>query len=266
MRFSLWASDDDKAQAERQLLARRYGHHPLDQAEILVILGGDGFMLEALHVAIEQLPDIVPVYGINFGSVGFLLNAYSSGDLIGRVDKAQRVELHPLRMTATDRNGQKYTALAINEVSLLRQSYQTAWLRIIVDGVVRMPKLVCDGAMVATPAGSTAYNFSAYGPILPLGAGVLALTSISAFRPRRWQGALLDSGSRITFDVLQEHKRPVSAVADNKEIREVKSVEVQEDRSVTLTLLFDPDRNLAERILKEQFHGLDSSQELSGYG
>lgn len=264
MRFSLWASDDDKAQAERQRLVRRYGHHPLDQAEILVVLGGDGFMLETLHMAIDQLPTAVPVYGVNFGSVGFLLNAYSGDDLIGRITKAQRVELHPLRMTATDRNGQKHTVLAINEVSLLRQSYQTAWLQIIVDGVVRMPKLVCDGAMVATPAGSTAYNFSAYGPILPLGAGVLALTPISAFRPRRWQGALLDSRSSIAFEVLQEHKRPVSAVADTREIRDVKSVEVQQDHNVTLTLLFDPDRNLAERILKEQFQGLDSSQENSG--
>lgn len=253
MRFSLWASENESAQAERRILVNRYGHYPPEQAEVLVVLGGDGFMLETLHMAIDQLPLTVPVYGINFGSIGFLLNSYRGDDLVQRVKIAQRVELHPLRMTATRSNGQVHRALAINEVSLLRQSYQTARLQIAVDGVIRMPELICDGAIVSTPAGSTAYNFSAYGPILPLGAGVLALTSISAFRPRRWRGALLPSSSRITFEVLQEPKRPVSAVADTREIREVKRVEVQEDQSVTLTLLFDPDHNLAERILKEQF-------------
>lgn len=252
--LSFLAADTEEARNALVILADRYGNVPPEEADIIVALGGDGLLLETLHRTLTCKRDQpLPVYGMNRGSVGFLLNTYSADDLIARVTRAQRVTLHPLRMIATRISGETVDALAINEVSLLRETRQAAKLRISVDGRVRLPELICDGALVATPAGSTAYNLSAHGPIIPLGADILALTPISAFRPRRWRGALLPHTARITFEILEAPKRPVSAVADYTEVREVMRVEVIEDRAVSLTLLFDPEHNLEERILKEQF-------------
>ncbi len=254
MRMAFVCADTDEARAARTRLVHRYGNAPLGEADAIVALGGDGFLLETLHRALRHnRARPLPVYGMNRGSVGFLLNAYREDDLAERVAASQQVHLNPLRMIATRISGERVEALGINEVSLLRETRQAAKLRITVDGVVRLPELICDGALVATPAGSTAYNLSAHGPIVPLNAGVLALTPISAFRPRRWRGALLPHAARITFDILEEGKRPVSAVADFTEVREVLRVEIQECREVTLTLLFDPELNFEERILKEQF-------------
>jgi NAD+ kinase len=244
------ASDAEAAREAAEALTRRYGSVPVDHADVIVALGGDGFMLETLH---KSLPRATPIYGMNRGSVGFLLNRFREDDLIDRLDKAMPVVLHPLRMVATRIDGTREEALAINEVSLLREARQTAKLRIRINGVVRLDELICDGILVATPAGSTAYNLSVHGPIIPLGAGILALTPISAFRPRRWRGALLPHDAVVGIDILEPDKRPVSAVADFTEVREVVSVEIREDRDVNLTLLFDPDQDLAERMLKEQF-------------
>ncbi|HYH37362.1 MAG TPA: NAD kinase [Azospirillum sp.] len=247
-------ADTEEARRARTRLVHRYGNVPIGMADVIVALGGDGFLLETLHRALGRggcSPK--PVYGMNRGSVGFLLNAYREDDLVERVQRAQHVTLHPLRMKATRVSGPTVEAIGINEVSLLRETRQAAKLRITVDDKVRLPELICDGALVATPAGSTAYNLSAYGPIIPLGAGILALTPISAFRPRRWRGALLPHTAQISFDVLETAKRPVSAVADFTEVREVERVEVTEARDVSLTLLFDPEFNFEERILKEQF-------------
>lgn len=244
------AADTADASAARQRLAQRYGGVPPEEAGIIVALGGDGFLLETLH---RYLTLGTPVYGMNRGSVGFLLNDFSEDGLSARLMRAQRVVLHPLRMTATRQDGSVTDGLAFNEVSLLRETRQAAKLRVMVDGVERMEELVCDGALVSTPAGSTAYNLSAHGPILPLGADILALTPISAFRPRRWRGALLPHTAKIRFDVLEPAKRPVSAVADFTEVRDVARVEIHEDRGVASTLLFDPELALEERILKEQF-------------
>lgn len=254
LRMAFVCADTEEARAARTRLAHRYGNAPLTEADVIVALGGDGFLLETLHRALElnrERP--LPVYGMNRGSVGFLLNAYREDEIAERVSASQHVQLNPLRMVATRVNGERVEALGINEVSLLRETRQAAKLRITVDKVVRLPELICDGALVATPAGSTAYNLSAHGPIVPLGAGVLALTPISAFRPRRWRGALLPHTAKIIFDILDEGKRPVSAVADFTEVREVLRVEVQECRDVALTLLFDQELNFEERILKEQF-------------
>jgi len=250
----LAAAGNAEALAAQTRLSDRYGSVPLDQADVVVSLGGDGFLLQTMHQTVCGAPLLpLPVYGINYGSIGFLLNQERPDDLLARIVRAQKVELHPLRMTARSGDGRRTQALAINEVSLLRESCQAAKLRITVDGVERMPEVSCDGALVATPAGSTAYNFSAHGPIIPLGAGVLALTPISVFRPRRWRGALLRHTAHIRFEVLEPAKRPVSAVADSTEVRDVHQVDVIEDRSLHLTLLFDPECNLEERILKEQF-------------
>ncbi|PGH55132.1 NAD kinase [Azospirillum palustre] len=254
LRIAFSCADTDEARAARTRLVHRYGNALADEADVIVALGGDGFLLETLHRALTRNRERpTPVYGMNRGSVGFLLNAYREEDLAERIVASQHVRLHPLRMVATRVNGERVEALGINEVSLLRETRQAAKLRITIDKVVRLPELICDGALVATPAGSTAYNLSAHGPIVPLNAGVLALTPISAFRPRRWRGALLPHTAKITFDVLEEGKRPVSAVADFTEVREVLRVEVQECREVGLTLLFDPELNFEERILKEQF-------------
>ncbi|WP_051340531.1 NAD kinase [Azospirillum halopraeferens] len=253
-RLSFVCANTDEARGARTRLVHRYGNVPPEEADIVVALGGDGFLLETLHAGLRRNPTApTPVYGMNRGSVGFLLNAYREEDLPDRVERAQRVTLHPLRMRARRVNGDVVDAIGINEVSLLRETRQAAKLRIMVDGRERLPQLICDGALVATPAGSTAYNFSAHGPIIPLGAGVLALTPISAFRPRRWRGALLPHTARICFEVLEAPKRPVSAVADSTEVREVESVTVGEARDITLTMLFDPEFNFEERILKEQF-------------
>ena len=244
------AAETAEAQSALASLNRLYEHVPAEEADIIVALGGDGFMLETLHAYIERA---VPIYGMNLGTVGFLLNDYEPDHLHENLEKAVAVPLHPLRMRALRRDGQEEHGLGINEVSLFRQTYQAAKLCIMIDGVVRLPELVCDGVLVATPAGSTAYNLSAHGPILPTVANLLALTPISAFRPRRWRGALLPSKTRFCFRVIEPDKRPVSAVADSTEIRDVVEVSVWADRSITLTLLFDPEHNLEERILKEQF-------------
>jgi NAD+ kinase len=249
-RLAFLAADRPEASAARDALAARYGGVPEEGADIVVALGGDGFMLETLH---RTLPSHRPVYGMNRGSVGFLMNNYDEDGLLERIAAAERAVIHPLTMKARDAAGQVHEVMAINEVSLLRQTYQTAKLRVLIDGKVRMAELICDGALVCTPAGSTAYNFSVHGPIIPLSGQVLALTPISAFRPRRWRGALLSHKDRVTFEILEPEKRPVSAVADNVEVRDVIQVDVAEDRSVSLTVLFDAGRSLEERVLAEQF-------------
>jgi len=249
-RICVLASPVDLAQESRARLIQRYGDVGFGQADIVVCLGGDGFMLETLH---RTLSRPVPVYGMNCGSVGFLMNPFDEDDLPARLARAQEVVLHPLRMTAVTRTGSVEEALALNEVSLLRQLRQTAKIRITIDGRVRLAELVCDGVLVSTPAGSTAYNLSAHGPIVPLSADLLPLTPISAFRPRRWRGALLPSTADVLFEVLEGDKRPVAAVADFTEVRDVASVAVSEDRSLSTTILFDPDQGLSERIITEQF-------------
>ena len=244
------ASQTQVAQQARNTLVARYGDAPLEQAAVIVALGGDGFMLETLHAT--QARDI-PVYGMNRGTVGFLMNAFETEDLPARLAAAQETVLNPLALTATDSAGRVHEALAINEVSLLREGPQAARLRITVDGKVRMEELVCDGALVATPAGSTAYNYSAHGPILPIGADVLALTAVAAFRPRRWRGALLPKSATVRFDVLEPAKRPVMAEGDGQSVRDVVCVEIRSDVQVRHRLLFDPDHGLEERLIREQF-------------
>ncbi len=244
------AADTEEARAARERLSKRYASVAPERAEIVVALGGDGFMLETLHRTLDHSP---PIYGMNCGTVGFLMNKYSEADLQRRLAAAVAVRLHPLAMTARTVRGETVEAIAINEVSLLRETRQAAKIAIRIDGVVRLAELICDGALVATAAGSTAYNLSAHGPILPIGSGVLALTPISAFRPRRWRGALLPHSAEVTFEILESGKRPVSAVADYTEVRDVAEVIVREDRGKTLRLLFDPEHNLEERILMEQF-------------
>jgi NAD+ kinase len=244
------AAEAQEAQDALARLEKRYPHVPPESADVIVALGGDGFMLETLH---RHLHRRVPIYGMNCGTVGFLMNEYSEDDLPERLNKASRVSLHPLHMTAHTMAGESVEALAINEVSLLRESRQAAKIKISIDGVVRLSELICDGILLATPAGSTAYNLSAHGPIIPIGAPLLALTPISAFRPRRWRGALLPHKAKVTFEVLQAAKRPVSATADYTEVRDVHRVDIYEDRKVALQLMFDPEHNLEERILREQF-------------
>ena len=228
----------------------RYANVPPAEADVIVALGGDGFMLETLH-ATEDLP--APVYGMNRGTIGFLMNTYSEADLADRLEAAEEEVINPLSMRAMDPDGNRHKLLAINEVSLLRQTAQSAPVRIAVDSRVRMDELVCDGIMVATPAGSTAYNLSAHGPILPIGSNMLAMTPISAFRPRRWRGALLRHDARVDIEILAPDRRPVSASADNQEVRDIVRVSVEADHSSRLTLLFDPGHALDERILTEQF-------------
>ncbi|TGY89631.1 NAD kinase [Marinicauda algicola] len=251
MKIAFHAGTREDARSAKQALADRHGEVALDEAEVLVALGGDGVMLDALHKVMGR--DDIRVYGINFGSVGFLMNEPSDTDLIERLERAEQADIHPLRAVGERVNGERFEVLAINEVSLLRETRQTAKIRISIDGTVRMEELSADGALVATPAGSTAYNFSAHGPILPLDAQLLALTPISAFRPRRWRGALLPHDSVVEFEVLEPEKRPVSAVADNKEFREARRVTVSEAGDITLHMLFDEGRALEERILVEQF-------------
>jgi NAD+ kinase len=251
-RLAFVASERPEAQAARADLAGRYGDAPEADADVIVALGGDGFMLETLH---RTLSTRKPIYGMNRGSVGFLMNDYAENGLIERIRAAERAVIHPLSMDATDTSGGRHRALAINEVSLLRQIHQTAKLRLSIDGKVRMEELVCDGVLVATPAGSTAYNLSAHGPIIPLGARVLALTPISAFRPRRWRGALVPHKAKVAIEVLDPERRPVSAVADNFEVRSVREVRIAEARDVSLLMLFDAGRSFEERVLAEQFSG-----------
>ena len=250
MRISFTASATVLAQESLARMSAAYGNCAPDQAEVIVALGGDGFMLETLH---RFLTRDIAVYGMNCGSIGFMMNDFNEADLVVRLQHAQPAVLHPLRMTAVTSTGRVEEALALNEVSLLRELRQAAKIRISVDGRVRLPELICDGVLVSTPAGSTAYNLSAHGPIVPLSANLLPLTPISAFRPRRWRGALLPSSAEVLFEVLESEKRPVAAVADAKEVRDIISVAVGEDRSVEARILFDPDQGLSERILAEQF-------------
>ena len=249
-RIAFCAAATVLATEARERLVSFYGDCPLETAAVVVALGGDGFMLETIH---RVLPLDVPVYGMNCGSVGFLMNTFAEDDLPGRLSRAQEAVLYPLRMHATSADGAQAVALAFNEVSLLRQLRQTSKIRVTVDGRVRLAELMCDGILISTPAGSTAYNLSAHGPIVPLSANLLPLTPISAFRPRRWRGALLPSTARVLFEVLEADKRPTAAVADFTEVRDVISVAVSEDRSTSITVLFDPDRVLSERIIAEQF-------------
>ena len=249
-KIAVVAAETEAAQQALGELCRLYPCVPPERADIIVPLGGDGFMLETLH-RFRSLG--LPIYGMHRGSVGFLMNAYHPDGLCARLAVAQPVVLHPLEMRARDEHGGYHSALAFNEVSLLRETRQAAKLRVSIDGVVRIEELMADGILVATPVGSTAYNLSAHGPIIPLGAAILALTPISAFRPRRWRGALLPHEARVRIEALETDKRPVSAVADFTEVRDIVTVEVNENRDVSITLLFDHDSNLEERVLKEQF-------------
>jgi len=253
-RIACLADDSPKAQEAYRELAARYDFMDISgkrsKPDAMIALGGDGFMLQVLH---RYMHRNIPTYGMNCGSVGFLLNSYQPDNLLERIQTARHATLHPLMMYTRTADGKERQELAINEVSLFRESRQAAKLRVTIDHVVRVTELIADGILVSTPAGSTAYNFSAGGPIIPLNGGLMALTPIAPFRPRRWRGALLNHQSSVTFEILEADKRPVSAVADFTEVRDVVSVSVFEDRSISLTLLFDPEHNLEERITKEQF-------------
>lgn len=238
------------AQTAKDTLGMQYGDVAPAEADVIVALGGDGFMLETLHKT-QELD--VPVYGMNRGTVGFLMNEFHADDLQSRLDEAEEEVINPLAMTALTVDGAMHDALAINEVSLLRAGPQAAKLRITIDGKLRMKELVCDGALLATPAGSTAYNYSAHGPILPIGSDVLALTAMAAFRPRRWRGALLPKNAVVRFDVIDPQKRPVMADADGSSVRDVVSVEIRSEPSIAHRILFDPGHGLEERLIREQF-------------
>ena len=249
---ALLASPAETAQAAEALLRKRYQFVPLSEAEQIVALGGDGFLLQTLHEMLHRKQNL-PVFGMNRGTVGFLMNEWRIEDLADRLNQARTFSVAPLKMIATTVRGEILANPAINEVSLLRETRQTAWIEVSVNDRVVLPELVCDGVLVATPAGSTAYNLSAQGPILPLGSNLVALTPISPFRPRRWRGALIPDEMRILFRVLDPVKRPVSAVADQLEVRDVATVEVCVDRTQALSLMFDPEHALDERITMEQF-------------
>lgn len=244
------ASDSAIALEAQRHLSAQYGSGPPEEADIIVALGGDGFMLQTLH-GTQHLD--TPVYGMNCGTIGFLMNEYHEPGLMERLALAEEEVINPLKMRAISADGQVYEALAINEVSLLRAGPQAAKLRISIDGKVRLEELVCDGALVSTPAGSTAYNYSAHGPILPIGSDVLALTAMSAFRPRRWRGALLPAAAEVRFDVLQPKKRPVMADADSRTAGNVVSVEIRSEPSISHRILFDLGHGLEERLIREQF-------------
>jgi NAD+ kinase len=250
VRIAFLASEAPVAQTARAALIGRYGNVEPAEAEVIVALGGDGYMLKTLHQSRESG---VPVYGMNRGTIGFLMNEYSETDLLDRLAEAEEEIINPLAMAAMDRAGTLHEALAINEVSLLRAGPQAAKLRITIDGRVRMAELVCDGAMVSTPAGSTAYNYSAHGPILPIGSNVLAMTAIAAFRPRRWRGAVLPATARVRFDVVDADKRPVMADADSISISDIEWVEIRSEPAVQHRILFDPGHGLEERLISEQF-------------
>ena len=244
------SSRSPDAEEARQLLSKKYSSVEPAEADIIVALGGDGYMLEAIH---RNMSRDVPIYGMNRGTVGFLLNSYDEDNLLERLDNAKPEKLNPLHMRVTTDSGVQQEAYGFNEISLLRQTRQAANIQVSIDGRVRIETLMCDGCLVATPAGSTAYNLSAHGPILPIGSGVLALTPISAFRPRRWQGAVLRQEAKIHLTVLDHDKRPVSAVADAHEVRNVAEVDISVALEKEMTLLFDEGHNLEERILNEQF-------------
>jgi NAD+ kinase len=250
MKLAFIASDAPEAQSAAETLRDRYGHVEPAEADVIVALGGDGLMLQTMH---RFIADGKAIYGMNLGSVGFLMNEYGEEGLPERLERATVAEIHPLAMTACDVDGQDHQALAFNEVSLFRQTYQAAKLQISVDGKVRLEELICDGVLVSTPAGSTAYNLSAQGPILPLNSPLLALTPLSAFRPRRWRGAILPHEAKVEILVMEENKRPVSAVADHSEFRDVTVVSIEEDQTISVNMLFDEGHSLEERVLSEQF-------------
>ena len=249
-RIAFLASTSEEAQSAFADLVKRYQNIPADEADAIVALGGDGFMLRVMH---DYKDANKPIYGMNRGSVGFMMNAYTPDDLPARLARAEPVTLRPLVMTTITMSGKKEEAIAINDVSLFREIQQAAKIKITVDDIVRLEELICDGILLCTPAGSTAYNLSAHGPIVPIASDVLCLTPISAFRPRRWRGAILPNNARVKFEILEGQKRPVSACADAYEVRNVASVEVSLDKSTNLTMLFDPEHDLEERILSEQF-------------
>ena len=248
--ISFVAANQPEAQVALERLTSQYGSVAPIRADIIVALGGDGLMLETLH---EYMNLGTPIYGMNQGSVGFLMNEYREDGLIERLENAVTTALHPLKMEAIDIHNTNHLALAINEVALFRESRLAAKINILIDGVERMEEMICDGVMVTTPAGSTAYNLSAHGPIIPLGAELLALTPISPFRPRRWRGALLPQSASVSFNVIEPEYRSVSATADFAEVRDIKRVLISQDQDVSLNLMYDPEHNLEERILNEQF-------------
>jgi NAD+ kinase len=249
-RLAFHPSDSVEAKKAAKNLSKLYGNVPPETADVIVALGGDGHMLQTLH---KFLAAGLPIYGMNRGTVGFLMNGYALQDLPTRLNNAERTRIHPLKMKATSRDGHVTSAIAFNEVSLLRQRHQAAKLSIEVDAKTQLAELICDGILVATPVGSTAYNLSAHGPILPIGSALLALTPISAFRPRRWRGAILPQSAKISLRILDDEKRPVAAVADHVEVRDVTKVDISIDRKKSVTLLFDTGHSLAERVLSEQF-------------
>ena len=249
-RIAFVAAPTDEARAALAELKSRYGDAPIEEATVIVALGGDGLMLRTLH---RHIARGLPVYGMKLGTIGFLMNHHHADDLPQGLARAQETPLRPLVTEVISESGSTATALAFNEVSLLRQTKQIAHLRVSLNGSVKIDEMMCDGIIVSTPAGSTAYNFSAHGPILPLGSQLLAMTPISAFRPRRWRGAIIPDVTDIKIDILDPYKRPVSATADSNEVRDVVEVRIRESREQTMTLLFDPEHNLEERILNEQF-------------
>jgi NAD+ kinase len=249
-RLAFVAAEVPQARRALKSLVRLYGQSDPQEADVIVALGGDGLMLQALH---RFMSSGKAIYGMNRGSVGFLMNDYNEKGLSERINAAEPTTVRPLRMTATDQAGREHKAMAFNEVSLLRQTHQTAALRISIDDHVRLDELKCDGIILATPAGSTAYNLSAHGPILPINSPLLALTPISPFRPRRWRGAIIPREARVTIESLEAEKRPVAAVADQFEVRNIRKVEIVEDRKRSARLLFDAGHSLAERVLAEQF-------------
>ena len=250
MKFHFTGSTTEKSQVSLQALTQRYGQHAIDDADVIVALGGDGFMLDCLHSYTDVQK---PVFGLRRGTIGFLMNEYEEMDLPERISNAKTTNLYPLKMCARNHQGEEIECLAFNEVSLLRQTQQSAHISIKVNGHVKIERLMGDGVLLATPAGSTAYNLSAHGPVIPLGSHILALTPISPFRPRRWRGAIIPDDAIVEFEILDQDKRPVSATADNEEVREVSSVRIWADKSIKVPVLFDPLHNLEDRILNEQF-------------
>jgi NAD+ kinase len=250
MKFHFIASENPEAKEAFKVLVKRYDQAKLELSDVIIAIGGDGMLLKALRNSIEKNK---PVFGLNKGNVGFLMNELSFDNLENRIQTARKVKMHPLFMSAHKINGNIFTELAVNEVSILRQTHQAAHLKITVDKKERLNELVCDGILVSTPIGSTAYNLSARGPIIPLNANILALTPISSFRPRRWRGALLPQRVKIRIEVLNFDTRPVSATADNVEARDIKYIEISTDKTKKLTILHDSDHSLDERIMKEQF-------------
>ena len=244
------ASNNDEAIKQKRALEEQYGINTLDNADVIVVLGGDGFMLEAIK---SHMSHNLPLFGLNYGSIGFLMNVSNKDDLIKRINLSQSIVIAPLSMKVQSVDGGSHEAIAINEVSLLRETHQASKIKISIDDKVRLEELICDGILISTPSGSTAYNLSAHGPILPINADVLALTPISAFRPRRWKGAILNNRSEVRFEVIDGKKRPVSAVADSTEFRNIKSVTVKQDNKNSIQLLFDEQHSFEERILNEQF-------------